>query len=85
MPTPKPYLAFVAAFLVLLVMPLLVMFGLMALGLATGAGMMSEMSRMMGGGDTSGVMLGFFVVWVVLVVTAVLAIIALMIRRAARS
>jgi glucan phosphoethanolaminetransferase (alkaline phosphatase superfamily) len=84
MPTPKPYLAFVAAFLVLLVMPLLVMIGLMAFGLATGAGMMSEMSRMMDG-ETGGVMLGVFVVWVVLVLSAVLAVIALLIRRAARS
>jgi hypothetical protein len=84
MPTTKPHLAFMAAAMVLLVMPLLVMAGLMAIGLATGAGMMSQMERMMGG-DISGVVLGFFVVWVVLVVTAVLAVIALLIRRSART
>jgi glucan phosphoethanolaminetransferase (alkaline phosphatase superfamily) len=83
-PTPKPYLAFLAAFLVLLVVPLLVMFGLMALGLAAGTGMMSEMSRMMDG-ETGDVTLGVFVVWVVLVLSAALAVIALLIRRAART
>jgi hypothetical protein len=84
MPTPKPYLAFVAAFLVLLVMPLLVMFGLMAIGLATGAGMMSQMGGMMNG-EMGNTVLAFFVMWVVLVVIAVMALIAMLIRRAART
>jgi hypothetical protein len=81
MPTPKPYVAFAAAALALLVLPVLVMAGLMAIGLASGAGMMSQMRGAMDG--DSAVVLSLFVVWTTLMVIAVLAAITLMIRRGA--
>jgi hypothetical protein len=83
MPTPKPYVAFAAAALALLVLPVLVMAGLMAIGLASGAGMMSQMRGVMDG--DAAVVLSLFVVWTTLVVIAVLAAITLMVRRARRS
>lgn len=53
MPTSKPQVAFIAAALVVLVMPLLVMFGLIAFGLATRAGIMSRIDGIMNGGQRS--------------------------------
>jgi hypothetical protein len=84
MPIAKPQIAFIAAALVLLVMPLLVMFGLTALGIATHAGMMARMSRMMNG-DARNMFLVVFVVWALLVFVAVLAFISYLMRRASRS
>jgi hypothetical protein len=78
----QPQVAFVAAALALLVLPLLVMFGLTALGLA--AGLLSPIDRLMNG-QVAGVWLAVFVVWVLLVVAAVLMLISRLIRRASRS
>jgi hypothetical protein len=84
MPTSKPQVAFTAAALVLLVMPLLVMFGLSALGFAIRAGTMSRIGGMMNG-EAGNVVLTVFVVWVLLVVAVVLALVSRLIRRSARS
>jgi uncharacterized membrane protein len=82
MDKPQPQVAFIAAFLALLVLPLLVMVGLSALGLA--AGMLAPMDRMMNG-KAGWMLLAIFVVWVVLVVGAVLLLIARLSRRNTRS
>jgi hypothetical protein len=78
---PQPQLAFMGAFLVLLVLPLVVMFGLMALGVAASADMMAWMNGMMRG-DVGGIVLSLAVIWIVLMVVAVLGLAALLIRRA---
>jgi hypothetical protein len=49
MPTSRSQMAFLAAALVLLVLPVLVMLGLSALGAAMHFGMMSQMEGMMNG------------------------------------
>ena len=66
--------AFIAAGIVLLALPLLVMFGLAAIALATRAGT---------SGETDWMVWAFFVTWVVLVVTAVLVFAIRFIRRRA--
>jgi hypothetical protein len=79
MPTSKPQLAFIAAALVLLVMPLLVMMGLSALGFATQIGMVSQADRV-ASGEAGGLLLTVFVLWAVLVLVAVLGLIAWLVR-----
>ena len=78
MEKPQPQVAFIAAFLALLVLPLLVMFGLSALGIA--AGMLAPMDRMMDG-NAGWLLLAIFVVWVVLVIAAVLLLISRLSQR----
>lgn len=63
MPTSRPPIAFLAAALVLLVLPVLVMVGLSALGMAMHVGMMSQMERMMNG-EGSAAFLLLFIAWV---------------------
>ena len=77
----QPQVAFVAAALALLVLPLLVLFGLAALGLA---GLLSPIDNLMNG-EFGGAWLAAFVVWVLLVVAAVLMLIARFVRRTSRS
>jgi hypothetical protein len=79
---PQPQLAFIAAFLALLVLPLLAMIGVSTLGLA--AAMLASMDRMMNG-NAGWVLLGIFIVWVVLVVAAILLLISRLSRRGMRS
>jgi hypothetical protein len=81
MEKPQPQVAFIAAFLALLVLPLLALFGLSALGLA--AGMLAPVDRMMNG-NAAWVLLGLFVVWVVLVVAAIVGLVSRLGRRIAR-
>jgi hypothetical protein len=81
MPTPKPQVAFIAAALVLLVMPLFVMFGLSALGFATR--IMPRIDGVMDS-EAGGVVLVVFIVWVLIVVAVVLALVSRLIRRSAR-
>lgn len=82
MDKPQPQVAFIAAFLALLVLPLLAMIGVSTLGLA--AGMLASMDRMMNG-NAGWVLLGIFIVWVVLVVAAILLLISSLSRRGMRS
>lgn len=63
------------------VLPLLVMFGLTALGLA--AGLLSPMDRLMNG-EVGGLWLAVFVVWALLVVDAVLILISRLVHRTSR-
>lgn len=84
MRTSKPQVAFMAAAMVLLVMPLLVMFGLTALGIATQAGIASRVSGVLNG-EAGWAVLTLFVIWVLLVVAAVLALVSRLTRRATRS
>ena len=79
MDKPQPQVAFIAAFLALLVLPLLVMIGVSVLGFA--AGMLASMDRMMNG-NAGWVLLAIFIVWVVLVVAAVLVLVSRLSRRA---
>ena len=76
----KPETAFVAAALVLLVLPVLVMVGASALGIATRAGMLSDMHRMMNG-DVATVWATLFIVWALIVTVMVLLMISQIIRR----
>ena len=78
MDKPQPQVAFIAAFLALLVLPLLVMVGLSALGLA--AGMLVPMDRMVNG-NAVWVLLAVFIVWVVLVIAAVLLLVSRLSRK----
>jgi len=70
----QPEIAFMAAALVLLVVPMLVMFGLMALGLA--AAVMVPMDRLTEGHGIW-MLFALFIGWVILVI----AIILMFIRR----
>ena len=54
MPTSKPQIAFLAAAPVLLVLPVLVMLGISALGIAMDVGMMSQMEPAMNGDASAG-------------------------------
>lgn len=74
----QPQVAFLAAALALLVLPLLVMFGLTALGM--GVGMLSRMDRMIDGG-MGWPFLALFVLWVSLVTGIVLLLAYRLIRR----
>jgi hypothetical protein len=76
--TPRSQIAFLAAALVLLVMPVLVLFGLSVLGLAAGA--LRPMDRAMEGAS-GWLLLALFIFWVVLVVGVVLLIVARVSRR----
>jgi hypothetical protein len=73
--------AFVAAALVLLVLPLVVLFGLVALGLTTYAGFLSDLGELMTG-DTAWFMYGMLAVWIALVVTGIVVIANRVSRRA---
>ncbi len=77
--TSKPQIAFLAAALVLLVLPVLVILGLSALGMAVHLGMMSQMERMMSG-EASAAFLVLFIGWVLLVLAVVLALISRLMR-----
>lgn len=80
----RPYLMWVVvALLLVLVMPLVVMLGMMALGMASG-GMMAQMNDMMRG-DLGPMATAFAVMWALLVSVALLAVIALLVRYAARA
>ena len=81
MQQPQPQVAFIAAAIALLVLPLLVLFGLSALGLA--AGMLGPVDRL--DGAALWLVLAAFAVWSVLVVAAVLVLISLIRRTATRS
>ena len=78
----KPEVAFLAAFLALLVMPLLVALGLSLFGLA--AGLRTSVDRMVSGGAGWGPTV-VFLVWVGIVVAVVLMLISRLIRSTARS
>jgi len=77
MPNSKPPIAFIAAGLVLLVMPLLIALGIGVLGLAAG---MPDSDP-----GVSRVMLTGFLVWIVLVVLAVAVFLTKLLRRQSRS
>jgi hypothetical protein len=62
--------AFVAAALVLLVLPLVVLFGFVAFGLTTYAGFLSEIDDLMTG-ETAWLLYGLLAAWIALVVTGV--------------
>jgi hypothetical protein len=79
MPTSRPQIAFLAAALVLLVLPILVMLGLSALGVAMHFGMMSQMERMMNG-EASAVFLVLFIAWVLIVLAVVFALVSRLVR-----
>jgi hypothetical protein len=79
---PRPQVAFLAAALVLLVMPVLALFGLSALGLA--AGILASMNRAVEG-TASWLLLALFISWVVLVVGVVLLLVARLTRRTTTS
>jgi len=79
--TPRPEEAFVAAALVLLVMPLLVVTGLTALSLVAATGILNRIID----GYAPIVLLVAFIVWVLLVVMAILALISRLTRRFTRS
>lgn len=72
----QPQVAFIAAAIALLVLPLLTLFGLSALGLA--AGMLGPIDRL--DGAALWLVLVAFAVWSALVVAAVLALISLVRR-----
>ena len=74
--------AFMAAALVLLVLPLIVMFGVIALGLATYAGVFSGFGDVFSG-EASWPVLALFVCWVLAAVVGVLAIALRFNRRSA--
>lgn len=82
MDKPQPQVAFIAAALVLLVLPLLVVVGLGAFGLA--AGMIAPMDRLMNA-KALWVLLAVFIVWVVLVIAAVLLLVSRLSRRTTHS
>ena len=82
MQKPQPEIAFIAAAMALLVLPLLVMFGVMLLGL--GAALMVQMDRLTYGHGTW-MLLALFMGWVLLVVAAVLALISRLLRNTTRS
>jgi hypothetical protein len=76
--------AFIAAAAVLLALPLLAMFGLAVLALATRVGLMSGL----GAGpirDTDWIVWVLFATWVVLVVVSVMAFVVRFVRRSASS
>jgi len=75
---PQPQVAFLAAALVLLVMPVLVLFGVSALGLA--AGVLASMNRAMEG-TAAWLLFALFMCWVVLVVGVVLLLVARLTQR----
>jgi hypothetical protein len=81
MPTSRPQIAFLAAALVLLVLPVLVMLGLSALGMAMHFGMMSQMGRMMNG-EASAAFLVLFIAWVLLMLAVVFALVSRSVRAA---
>jgi hypothetical protein len=64
---------------VLLVLPVLVILGLSALGMAMHLGMMSQMERMMNG-EASAAFLVLFVGWVLLVLGVVFALVLRLMR-----
>lgn len=70
----EAHLAFIAAAVVLLALPLLVMFGLVAIALVMRAG---------ASGETDWLIWTLFVVWVVVVVVAVLGFAVRFLRRSA--
>ena len=74
--------AFVAAALVLLVLPLIVMFGVIALGLATYAGIFAGFGDVFRG-DASWPVLALFACWMFAVVVAVVAFALRLSRRSA--
>lgn len=78
---PQPEVAFVAAALVLLVMPLLVVVGLAAFGFA--ASYLVPVDRMIGG-EASWVLVSLLAVWVLVAVAIVLLLAARLARRTAR-
>jgi threonine/homoserine/homoserine lactone efflux protein len=75
----RPQVAFLAAALALLVLPLAVMFGLTALGV-----LLSPSDNLMDR-ELGGMWLAVFVIWVLVVIAAVLALIARLVRRTSRS
>lgn len=75
MPTSRPQTAFLAAALVLLVLPVLVILGLSALGIAAHFGAMSQMERMMNG-EASAAFLVLFLAWVLLVLAIVIGLVS---------
>jgi hypothetical protein len=79
MHTSRPQVAVLAAALVLLVLPVLVMQGLSALGMAMHLGMISQMERMMNG-EASAAFLVLFVAWVLLVLGVVFALVVRLTR-----
>jgi hypothetical protein len=81
MPTPRPQIAFLTAALVLLVLPVLVMLGLSALGIAMHFGMMSQMESMMNG-EASAAFLVLFLVWVLLVLAVIMGLVSRLARTA---
>lgn len=81
----RPYpIWIIVSVLLVLVIPLIAMIGMMALGLATGAGMMAQMNGMMSG-DSGGAVMAFAMMWVLLVTVALVSVIALLVRYAARA
>jgi hypothetical protein len=85
MPVSRPFLIWVlVAVLLVVAIPLIIMLGMMALGLATGAGMMAQMNGMMSG-ESGRVTMAFTVMWVLLVTVALVSVIALLVRYAARA
>ena len=79
MPTSRPQIAFLAAALVLLVLPVFVMLGLSALGMAMHFGMMAQMEHMMNG-EASAAFLVLFIAWVLLVLAVVFALVSRLVR-----
>ncbi len=72
-------IGFLAAALVLLVLPVLVMLGLSVLGMAMHLGMMSQMERMMSG-EANAAFLALFIAWVLLVLAVVFALVSRLMR-----
>ena len=74
----------VIGLVVLLLVPLVVMFGIMAMGAMSSGGMMSQMRGMMGGGSIAGMMspaaMVLCVAWLALVAAALVFLIILLAR-----
>jgi len=74
----------VIGLVVLLLVPLVVMFGMMAMGAMSSGGMMSQMGGMMGGGSSAGMLspavMVLFVAWLALVAVAFVFLIVLLAR-----
>ena len=84
LPDANTPVAFIAAAIVLLVMPVVFLIGLAALGLAARASLGSRAADLIRG-DAGPLVLGVIVVWGLLVMAAVLVFVSRLIRRSTRS
>jgi hypothetical protein len=82
-PFRSPYVAAKAAFLVLMLLPMLVAAGLALIGVASLTGLLDWLTGALHGQEGAAIAL-VFVAWATLVVGAILGVIARMLRRANR-